>query len=88
MNQHVAIIRPDEDKVLSSYILFFLQMIKPYLLQIAAGGATRNALTKSMIENLELDVPDILSQKKIVAVLDDIQEKIRENKEINKNLAA
>ncbi|WP_270367446.1 restriction endonuclease subunit S [Eubacterium ramulus] len=86
VNQHVAIIRPDEDKVLSSYILFFLQMIKPYLLQIAAGGATRNALTKSMIENLELDVPDILSQKKIVAVLDDIQEKIRENKEINKNL--
>ena len=86
VNQHVAIIRPDEDKVLSSYILFFLQMIKPYLLQIAAGGATRNALTKSMIENLELDVPDILSQKKIVAVLDDIQEKIRKNKEINKNL--
>ena len=86
VNQHVAIIRPDEDKVLSSYILFFLQMIKPYLLQIAAGGATRNALTKSMIENLEFDVPDILSQKKIVAVLDDIQEKIRENKEINKNL--
>ena len=86
VNQHVAIIRPDEDKVLSSYILFFLQMIKPYLLQIAAGGATRNALTKSMIENLELDVPDILSQKKIVAVLEDIQEKIRENKEINKNL--
>ncbi len=88
VNQHVAIIRPDEDKVLSSYILFFLQMIKPYLLQIAAGGATRNALTKSMIKNLEIDVPDILSQKKIVAVLDDIQEKIRENKEINKNLAA
>lgn len=86
VNQHVAIIRPDEDKVLSSYILFFLQMIKPYLLQIAAGGATRNALTKSMIENLELDVPDILSQKKIVAVFDDIQEKIRKNKEINKNL--
>ena len=86
VNQHVAIVRPDEEKVMSSYILFFLQMIKPYLLQIAAGGATRNALTKSMIENLELEVPDILSQKKIVAVLDDIQEKIRENKEINKNL--
>ena len=86
VNQHVAIIRPDEEKVTSSYILFFLQTIKPYLLQIAAGGATRNALTKSMIENIELEVPDILSQKKIVAVLDDIQEKIRENKEINKNL--
>ena len=86
VNQHVAIIRPDENRVLSSYILYFLQMIKPYLLQIAAGGATRNALTKSMIENLELEVPDILSQKKIVSVLDDIQGKIRDNNEINKNL--
>lgn len=83
VNQHVAIIRPDENRVLSSYILYFLQMIKPYLLQIAAGGATRNALTKSMIENLELEVPDILSQKKIVSVLDDIQGKIRDNNEIN-----
>lgn len=87
VNQHVAIIRPDENRVLSSYILYFLEMIKPYLLQIAAGGATRNALTKSMIENLELEVPDILSQKKIVSVLDDIQGKIRENSEINKNLS-
>ena len=86
VNQHVAIIRPDENRVLSSYILYFHQMIKPYLLQIAAGGATRNALTKSMIENLELEVPDILSQKKIVSVLDDIQGKIRDNNEINKNL--
>ena len=87
VNQHVAIIRPDENRVFSSYILYFLQMIKPYLLQIAAGGATRNALTKSMIENLELEVPDILSQKKIVSVLDDIQGKIRDNNEINKNLS-
>ena len=87
VNQHVAIIRPDENRVLSSYILYFLEMIKPYLLQIAAGGATRNALTKSMIENLELEVPDILSQKKIVSVLDDIQGKIRDNNEINKNLS-
>ena len=87
VNQHVAIIRPDENRVLSSYILYFLQMIKPYLLQIAAGGATRNALTKSMIENLELEVSDILSQKKIVSVLDDIQGKIRDNNEINKNLS-
>ena len=86
VNQHVAIIRPDKNMVLSSYILYFLQMIKPYLLQIAAGGATRNALTQSMIENLEIEVPGILSQKKIVSVLDDIQEKIRDNNEINKNL--
>ena len=88
VNQHVAIIRPDENKVLSSYVLFFLQMIKSYLLQIASGGATRNALTKSMIENIEIEVPDMLSQKRIVSILNDIQEKLRKNNAINNNLAA
>ena len=86
VNQHVAIIRPDENKVLSSYVLFFLQMIKSYLLQIASGGATRNALTKSMIENIEIEVPDMLSQKRIVSILNDIQEKLRKNNAINNNL--
>ena len=86
VNQHVAIIRPDEHKILSSYLLYFLQIMKPYLLQLAANGATRNALTKNMIENLEIKLPDICVQKKIVSILDDIQEKIDENVRINKNL--
>lgn len=37
VNQHVAIIRANEKLVVSSYILYFLQMSKPYLLQLAAG---------------------------------------------------
>ena len=86
VNQHVSIIRANTDIVLSSYILYFLQMSKPYLLQIAAGGATRNALTKGMIEELELDVPPISEQEKIVSLIDSIQEKIRNNNEINENL--
>ena len=88
VNQHVAIIRANSDIVLNSYLFYFLQMSKPYLLQIAAGGATRNALTKGMIEELELDVPSINEQKKIVSVIDDLQRKIKQNKEINENLAA
>ncbi len=88
VNQHVSIIRADNDIVMSSYLLYFLQMSKPYLLQIAAGGATRNALTKGMIEELEVDVPSIGEQEKIVAIIDDLQKKIKYNREINENLAA
>lgn len=88
VNQHVAIIRPNEKKILSSYLLYYLQMKKRYLLQLAAGGATRNALTKGMIEELEIELPIIEIQRKIVAVLDDIQKKIQYNSNINKNLAS
>ena len=80
VNQHVAIIRANTDIVLDSYLLLFLQMSKPYLLQIAAGGATRNALTKGMIEELELEVPSISEQEKIVSIIDDLQKKIRQNR--------
>ena len=88
VNQHVAIIRANTEIVLGSYLLYFLQMSKPYLLQIAAGGATRNALTKGMIEELELEVPPVREQEKIVSLIDNIQETINSNKTVNENLAA
>lgn len=66
VNQHVCIIRADSQKVVSSYLLYYLQLNKEYLLQLAAGGATRNALTKDMISNLELELPSLDAQKKIV----------------------
>lgn len=86
VNQHVCIVRADLQKAVPSYLLYFLQLNKEYLLQLAAGGATRNALTKEMINNLELELPSIEDQQKIVAVLDDIQKKIDFNNAINENL--
>lgn len=86
VNQHVAIIRANPEMVISSYLLYFLQVIKPYLLQLASGGATRNALTKKMIEDLEIDIPTIEEQKRIVSIIDDLQRKIKKNNEINENL--
>ena len=86
VNQHVCIVRGDKRKVLSSYVLYYLQMKKPELLMMASSGATRNALTKGMIEELELDIPSLQEQKKIVSLLDDIQCKISNNNRINRNL--
>ena len=86
VNQHVAIVRGKENKVINSFILYFLQWQKGYLLQLASAGATRNALTKGMIEQLEINLPSMNEQKKIVAILDSIQQKIQLNQKINDNL--
>lgn len=86
VNQHVCIVRADPQKAVPSYLLYFLQLNKEYLLQLAAGGATRNALTKEMINNLELELPSIEDQQKISAILDDIQARIDCNNAINENL--
>jgi len=88
VNQHVAIVRGKTDRVLNNYLLYFLQWRKGHLLQLASAGATRNALTKGMIEQLELDLPSFDDQKKIVAILDSLQGKIQLNQKINDNLYA
>ena len=86
VNQHVAIIRANPEIAISSYLLYYLQTRKSYLLQLASGGATRNALTKKMLEELEIEIPTIEEQKKIVSIVDDLQRKIKKNNEINENL--
>lgn len=86
VNQHVTIIRGNSHKIMNGYVLYYLQWRKEYLLQLASAGATRNALTKAMIEQLELDLPPLDSQQQIVAILDSLQSKIQLNQKINDNL--
>ena len=86
VNQHVAIIRVDESKAVNSYLLYYLQWRKSHLLQLASAGATRNALTKGMIEQLEIDLPSLDEQRKVVGILGSIQNKIKLNHEINDNI--
>lgn len=86
VNQHVAVVRGKKDVVLDSFLLYFLQWQKKYLLQLASAGATRNALTKGMIEQLEIDLPSLGKQQRITAILDSLQAKMELNQKINKNL--
>lgn len=86
VNQHVCIIRANKEKVLGEFLLYWLQKNKLHLLQMASGGATRNALTKDMISNLEIDLPSLVVQQRIVSLINDIQVKINVNNNINNNL--
>ena len=85
VNQHVAIIRGN-DKVDYRYLLYYLQYIKPQLLSLSQGGATRNALTKKMIEESEVKMPSKGIQKEIVSILYALDSKIELNRRINDNL--
>ncbi len=69
VNQHVAIIRPKANILNNYYLLCYLQLNKSYLLALASTGGTRNALTKQMIEKLQIAVPPLPIQHKIASIL-------------------
>lgn len=87
VNQHVAIIRPRKEELDKHYLLYYLQHYKRQLLQIASAGATRNAITKAMIENLILPCPKSLDdQRRIASILSSLDRKIELNNKINDDL--
>ncbi len=82
VNQHVAIIRTDPNHLDPGYLHYHL--ISPAkqssMLSLAGAGATRNALTKGMIENFEVPAPTIVQQRIIAAVLGSLDDKIEHNR--------
>lgn len=87
VNQHVSIVRPGSD-LDPTFLLCFLQSSKPLLLKLASSGATRNALTKGMIGDLEIELPSIETQRAITTLIGQIQQKIVLNRQTNDYLAA
>ncbi|MDF2529218.1 MAG: hsdS 1 [Gammaproteobacteria bacterium] len=73
VNQHVSIIRPIKEIMISKFLHFAL-ISKVYkdklLLTGAKGGATRQAITKAQIENFFIKYPSVQVQQSIVAKLD------------------
>jgi type I restriction enzyme S subunit len=90
VNQHVAIIRP-QSKSLDARFLRYVLVSHEYqsrLLALASAGATRPALTKSMIEELDIPSPPLSEQKAIAAVLGALDDKIELNRRMNATLEA
>jgi type I restriction enzyme S subunit len=90
VNQHVAIIRP-EPKSLDARFLRYVLVSDEYqsrMLALASAGATRPALTKSMIEELDIPSPPLVEQQSIAAVLGALDDKIELNRRMNATLEA
>ena len=81
VNQHVAILRTKEN-VDAKYLLYYLASpyMQAYMLNLAVGkGASRNALTKGMIENFPIVLPSMNVQGKICQILSTYDDLIENN---------
>lgn len=85
VNQHVSIIRCKNTEQ-SKYVMYYLQYIKKYLLQISKVGGTRNALTKEAISKLPIKISE--DWNRISTILNNIDRKIKINNQINLELEA
>lgn len=91
VNQHVAIIRADKEKLNPEYLKYSLlsKPNKELLLTLASTGATRNAITKVMIENFEIEIPEeknLTTQTRIASILSALDDKIELNRQTNQTL--
>lgn len=72
VNQHVCIVRPN-DEVLPKFLEIFLASpVVQNLIDDVQVGATREALTKTMIEQFDIPVPSLDEQRRIVAKVDEL----------------
>ena len=76
VNQHVSIIRIIPEKSDFRFIFYYLQYLKPELLISAEIGATRNAITKAMIEEIDISLPELPEQNIIASFLTSVDNKI------------
>ena len=90
VNQHVAIIRADPNTFDPRYLRYFLASPaqQDLMLGLAAAGATRNALTKSMIEAFQVPCPPARVQREIAEVLGSLDDRITLLRETNATLEA
>jgi len=89
VNQHVSILRL-KDGMIPSFLHYYLisPSIKSDLLFSSSGGATREAITKSMLEEFQVPVVSLSIQQKTVKYLNEISQKIEKVKSVQKEKMA
>ena len=75
----------DEKKADYRYIYYSIFFKNKELISLANGSAQQN-LNISKIKELEINIPDLETQKKIAKILSSIDDKIELNQRINENL--
>jgi len=90
VNQHVAIIRPQPNSLNAKFLRYILVShdYQSQLLALASAGATRPALTKTMIEELDIPLPPLPEQRAIAHILGTLDCKIELNRRMNETLEA
>jgi type I restriction enzyme, S subunit len=79
VNQHVMIIRPIKDQMRSRFLMYWLTSpnTQDFILK-TQSGATRQALTKEQVQNLNVPLPPTDIQDYFVNYLDNVVSEVRE----------
>lgn len=86
-NQRIGLVSLDTDRIDKHYLYWFMR--SPYYQRTVAAtstGSTVHHTSPDRIMDIEIDLPDLVEQKKISTLLDNIEQKIINNTQINKNL--
>jgi type I restriction enzyme, S subunit len=88
ISQALLILRPNVDKVLPEFLYYFFISPEGYnsIVNRSIGSVQVNIAKRSIIENIDVRVPDIHEQNAIAKILSSLDEKIELNNKINKKL--
>ena len=88
LGYHTALATPDETIVTGEYLNAFMHSnyIQKYFEYNATGSGMRYTLSQQTLHDIPILAPDLSTQKKIGALLTNIDRKITINREINRNL--
>ena len=87
LNQRVCKLIPKEE-LNAKYIYYYFRAFNNFyaLASIAKGSASQANISTKDIESMEVALPSLNIQDKIVSILDSMEEKISQNNKINENL--
>ena len=87
VDSHVTIVRPDPKLIYPEYLGYFLQYKQPSIESLAKGSTGQTEISRNSIVSIEIDLPDLVTQQKIVRILSALDQKIELNNKNNKKLA-
>ena len=77
-NQSIAAIYPNDKKFDSLFLYYIIDSMYESLRELSSGDGGRGGLTKGLISNLEIYMPEIPEQQEIAQVLSDIDSEIEQ----------
>ncbi|MCT3096257.1 restriction endonuclease subunit S [Lactococcus lactis] len=87
VNQSVIVFRTNSNELLSDYLYYNLSNRYDELRALSDSNSIRGSITTKLFNSMEISIPTLDIQKKIVDILRAIDEKIVNNKKINHHLA-
>ena len=84
------VFRAKEDMTDGDYLYYLIcsPLVRDPAIKSMVGSSGRQRVQTDVVQNLEIDVPDLDTQRRIGGLLKSLDDKIAINNAINKNLAA